>query len=490
MPASFLHGVETIETTVGGVQVTLVKTAVVGLVGTAAGGTPNQLTLVSADTDFAQFGPDAAGFTIRSALQDVFDQKPTVVQVINVLDPLVHNSAAAAEAIAFDATDTSTLTHPGVVMSLPYDVKSKDGNTTYKKDIDYTIDPLNGIVSRVAGGAIAPLAQLTADYSYADPTKVTPADIIGGINAAGLRTGMQLFKDGYSLYGYFAKLLVAPAWSTQASVSAALTVIANNIRAMQFSDAPGGLTVPQAISARGPAGTINFDVSDERTVLLYPYVSVFDTASNANVLRPLSARAAGIQSKQDQEKGYWWSPSNVAIQGIVGTERPITSMVNDPNCEANQLNAAGIVTVFSSYGTGLRLWGNRSSAYPASTQPTQFICVRRTADIIEESLEYFTLQYTDGSISNAWIDTVLESANGFMRKLGGDGAILGGRAWYDPTKNPVTELEGGHIVFSYDFMPPPPAERITYQAQININYLSTLTGSTSGGTSGSTSGGS
>lgn len=48
----------------------------------------------------------------------------------------------------------------------------------------------------------------------------------------------------------------------------------------------------------------------------------------------------------------------------------------------------------------------------------------------------------------------------------------------------MTELEGGHIVFSYDFMPPPPAERITYQAQININYLSTLTGSTSGSTSG------
>lgn len=480
MPASFLHGVETIETIVGGVQVQLVKTAVVGLVGTALGGPVNALTLVSADTDFAQFGPSADGATIVDALNDIFDQMSTVVQVVNVLDPDVHNSAVPDEQVTLGANDTATLANPGVVTSLPCQVSSSDGTTQYVKDTDYTLDPLNGVITRLATGSIPRLVQLKVNYSHADPSKVMPSDIIGGVNAAGLRTGMQIFKDGYSLVGYFAKLLIAPVWSTQASVSSALTVLANGIRAMQFSDSPSGLTVQQVIEARGPAGTINFDVSDERTVLCYPYVSVYDTTTNTNVLRPLSGRAAGIQAKQDQTRGYWWSPSNVAIQNIQGTERPITSMVNDPTCEANQLNAAGIVTVFSSYGTGPRLWGNRSSAFPASTQPTQFISVRRTADIIEESIEYFTLQYQDAPTSNALIDSVVESVNGFMRKLVGDGAVLDGKVWYDPTQNPTTELEGGHISFNYDFMPPPPAERITYKSQINVNYLSALTGSTQG----------
>lgn len=40
-------------------------------------------------------------------------------------------------------------------------------------------------------------------------------------------------------------------------------------------------------------------------------------------------------------------------------------MINDPNSEANLLNEAGIITVFNSYGTGIRLWGNRSAAFPS-----------------------------------------------------------------------------------------------------------------------------
>lgn len=477
--ADFLHGVETIESIIGGVQVSLVKTAVIGLVGTAFGGPVNQITLVSSQSDWAQWGPAGNGSTIRDALSDINDETSTIIQVINVLDPLVHNAAVADEVAKLTAAGTAQLAFAGVVASLAYQVQSGDGQTTYKEGDDYTLDALNGIITRVPTGQIAALQQLKVSYSHADPSAVTPADIIGGVNAAGMRTGMQLFQDGYPLFGYFAKLLVAPVWSTQASVSAALTVIANKIRAMQFTDAPSGLTVQQAIEARGPSGTINFDVSDERTALFYPYVTVYDETTNANVLRPLSARAAGIQAQKDQTNGYWWSPSNTAIQGILGTERPITSMVNDPTCEANQLNAAGIMTVFSSYGTGFRLWGNRSSAYPASTQPTQFINIRRTADIIEESIEYFTLQYVDAPESNALIDSVVESVNGFMRKLIGDGAILNGRVWYDPAQNQTTELEGGHMVFSYDFMPPPPAERITYKAQVNVNYLSALSGSSS-----------
>jgi len=475
--ADFLHGVETIETTVGGVPVTLVKTAVIGLVGTAFGGPVNTLTQVASQSDWAQWGPAGNGSTIRDALEDINDETSTIVLVVNVLDPLVHNAAIADEVVTLGATDTGQLKFAGVVTSLPFQLQSSDGQTTYDETSDYTLDPLNGIITRVSTGQIAPLQQLKVSYSHADPSAVQPSDIIGGVNAAGLRTGMQIFQDGYSLFGYFPKLLVAPVWSTQSSVSTAMTIIANKIRAMCWIDAPSGLTVEQAIEARGPSGAINFYVSDERTVPLYPYVTVYDETTNANVLRPLSARAAGIQAQKDQTNGYWWSPSNSAIQGIVGTERPITSMVNDPTCEANQLNAAGIVTVFSSYGTGFRLWGNRSSAYPASTKPTQFISVRRTADIIEESIEYFTLQFQDAPESNGLIDSVVESVSGFMRSLIQSGAILNGRVWYDQAQNPTTELEAGHMTYNYDFMPPPPNERITYQAQVNVNYLSTLAGS-------------
>ncbi|MEX3629040.1 MAG: phage tail sheath subtilisin-like domain-containing protein [Burkholderia sp.] len=470
----FLHGVETIESVSGGVSVTLVKTAVVGLVGTAVGGTVNDIVIVTSDRDFAQFGPAAANATIPAALKDIFAQGPTVVQVINVLDPAVHNTAVANEPLVLGANDTATLAHPGVVTALPNAILSQDGKTTYVAGTDYTLDPVNGIVTRVPTGAIKALAQLTAKYSYADPSTVTAAEIIGGVNAAGLRTGMQKFLDGYAQIGYLAKLLVAPAYSTQASVAAALETVAGQIRAISFRDAAAGLTVQQVIQTRGAGGNGNFYTSSERSVLCYPYIKVFDSATNSNVLRPMSASAAGLQAAVDQRSGYWFSESNNQIGGAIGLERSIYAMINDPNSDTNQLNAAGITTVFASFGTGYRLWGNRSAAFPSSTQPTQFVCVRRTADVIEESLEYFTLQYMDKPMVDATIDAILESANGFLRKLVGDGAIVGGRAWFDTKLNPVTELEAGHIVLSYDFMPPPPAERITYKATVNVNYLSKL----------------
>ncbi|MEX3555338.1 MAG: phage tail sheath subtilisin-like domain-containing protein [Burkholderia gladioli] len=394
--------------------------------------------------------------------------------MINVLDPVKHNSAAAAEVVTLDAAGRATLSHPGVVASLPIAVKDSKGVTTYKPQTDYVLDPVSGKLSRVTTGAIAPLSTLSVDYSFADPSKVTAADVIGGVDDAARRTGMQQLQDGYSAVGYYAKILIAPVFSTQASVSAALTALAAKIRAITFFDAPSGLTPQQVIQARGAGGNLNLYTSSERAVPCYPYVKIYDKATDSNVLAPLSARAAGIQSRRDQENGYWYSPSNTEILGIVGLERPIYAMINDPNSETNQLNAAGITTVFASFGTGYRLWGNRSAAYPSETGPKQFINIRRTADIIEESLEYFSLQYIDGPLSNALIDAVVESGNGFIRKLKGDGAVLDGRVWYDKGRNPKEELAAGHLTLSYDFMPPPPAERITFTSSVNIDYLANL----------------
>lgn len=108
---------------------------------------------------------------------------------------------------------------------------------------------------------------------------------------------------------------------------------------------------------------------------------MYDSASDSNVLEPYSQRLAGVMAAKDVDKGYHWSPSNTEIKGIIGVEKQLTSMINDPTSEVNTLNEAGIVTVFNSYGTGFKTWGNRSAAYPTSTNVTNFINIRRTADI-------------------------------------------------------------------------------------------------------------
>lgn len=328
---------------------------------------------------------------------------------------------------------------------------------------------VTGIVTRKVGGAIPPGATVKADFSHADASLITAADIIGAVNAAGQRSGLKAFADSYNLFGFFPKLFIAPGFSTLNAVSVELIAAATQMGGVAYIDAPIGTTPAQAIAGRGPAGVINFNTSSDRVRLCYPHVKVYDAATDGTRLQPLSIRAAGLRAKVDLDKGYWWSSSNQELIGVLGLERSLTARVDDANSEVNLLNENGITTVFNSFGTGLRLWGNRTAAWPTVTHMRNFENVRRTKDIVDESIRYSSLQFVDMPISNALIDSITESVNLFMRKLIGDGALLGGECWYDPARNPQTELELGHLLFNYKLTVPPPMERGTFETEITGN---------------------
>src|SRR5271154_6031627 len=101
MAASFLHGVEVIEATTGPVPITVVKSSVIGLVGTAptwAVASPavapalNSPTLVSSVLDAANFGPLVRGYTIPYALAAIQAQGAGQVITVNVFNPAQHFS--------------------------------------------------------------------------------------------------------------------------------------------------------------------------------------------------------------------------------------------------------------------------------------------------------------------------------------------------------------------------------------------------------------
>lgn len=479
----FLHGVETFEITTGPRSVQGVRTAVIGLVGTAPihlveEGKVNDSFLVLNDRDAGRTcGPAVPGFTIPQALRAIFDQGRGTVIVINVFDPAEHREEVAGEAATFadlgGADQEIQLAHDQVIEAT---VKG-DGETVYVVGQDYVLHRAEGRIERIAGGDIAEDAEVTVDYAYADPSKVTAADIIGGVDEAGDRYGARHLLDSYQRFGMFPKILIAPVYTTQLSVAAALDTLtpATACRAVALIDAPIGTTRDQALEGRGPQGAINFNFSTDRMVLCYPHLKVYDPATDAEVLEPYSQRLAGVIAATDGEFGYWYSPSNKPIRGVIGVERDLSAMINDPTSDVNALNAAGIVTVFNSFGSGLRSWGNRSSAFPASTAQTNFLQTRRTADMIHESLEYAMLQFMDLPLTAQLIDAIVETGNGFIRALIGRGALIdGSRVVYAPEKNPTAQLAAGHLVFDIIYIPPPPAERITFDAFIDRGLLEAL----------------
>ncbi|ECA8970964.1 phage tail sheath family protein [Salmonella enterica subsp. enterica serovar Omuna] len=471
MAANYLHGVETIEIERGPRPVRTVKSAVIGLVGIAPAGPVNEAVLCLSESDAAQFGSQVSGFSIPQALDAIYDHGAGTVVVINVADPAKHSVAAPSIARAVDNNHQFKLAYGGV-SNVEFRISAP--GTANLNPADYTVDAASGIVTCPT---VSPGTTVLITYRYIDPTKITAADIIGAINTAGQRTGMKLLEDTYSLYGFKPKILIAPVFCTQKSVSTELIALAEKLDAITYIDAPVGTTFGQVLAGRGSAGTINFNTSSERARLCYPHVKVYDAATDSERLEPLSSRAAGLRAKVDLENGFWWSNSNQEILGITGVERSLSAMIDDPQSEVNQLNENGITTVFNSYGTGLRLWGNRTAAWPTVTHMRNFENVRRTGDVINESIRYFSQQYMDMPINQALIDALTESVNAYGRKLIGDGALLGFECWYDPARNEQTELAAGHLLLSYKYTPPPPLERLTFETEITSEYLVNLEGS-------------
>lgn len=472
MAANYLHGIETIEVSRGPRAIRVVKSAVIALVGTAPIGPVNAVTLSLNESDGAQFGPgDLDGFSIPKALEGIYDFGAGTVLVVNVLDPLIHRTNVVGQGRAFGDNELLKLGH-GALQALS--LKPTANGNAYVKDTDYTVDMLSGKVTRVPTGSIPVNGAVLADYTHADPSKVTLAEIVGAVNIAGQRSGIKAFADSYNTLGFFAKIFIAPGYSQLNAISVELIAAATQVGGVAYIDAPIGTTVQQCIAGRGPSGAINFNTSSDRVRLCYPHVKVLDTTTSLERLEPLSIRAAGLRAKIDNDKGYWWSSSNQELVGVIGLERPLTARVDDASSEVNLLNENGITTVFNSFGTGLRLWGNRTAAWPTVTEMRNFENVRRTKDIVDESIRYSSLQFVDRPITDALIDSITESVNLFMRKLIGDEALIGGECWYDQARNPETELQLGHVLFNYKLTVPLPFERGTFETEITGEYLVNL----------------
>lgn len=490
---AFQHGVFTQYVDTVPRPVRRVPSAVIGIVGTAPmylvdSGDRTiddpQRTLNDVD-DERYFGSKRSGFTIPYALDAIRDNGGGDVEVINVFDIATHKTTAEAIAYTFDANDqiqlkrvtgtapsqtTTAINAEGLTGT--FTVTSDPAGTTYTLTTDYTYDATTGVLTRVSGGGITAEADVLITYDYADPGLVDTDDIIGGVTD-GDRTGLSALKDVYGLRGYKVKIIIVPGYSDNDSVATEIEAVANDLEAYFILDAPVAATRDEAIAGRnGTAPVLNFDTASRRAILAFP--RVFDSQSTPE-LQPLSQYIAGVIASTDNEYGYWWSPSNKPIVGVTGLELPLTADFTDTDNDVTALNAAGLVTVFRDFGTGFRVWGNRSALYPSDTTPLNFIAVGRTLDIFHESLQRASLPYVDRPINTALIDAIVETGNNFIRELVTEGALIeGSRLYYSSAQNPASQLAAGKIVFSIVMMIPTPAEVITYRTTLDINLLNNL----------------
>ncbi|MDH2924545.1 hypothetical protein EV693_1065 [Nicoletella semolina] len=459
MAVAFHHGTETKRVNAGAVPVSSAEGAIIGLVGSAPVGEVNILKLCQTKKDFAQFGNVLdKGYSICDAVDILSRYASGQVYVINVLDPTRHRTEVSNEPLTLDAQTLRTQTAQAGLIELTLHSNGSPLNV----NSDYQVNLLTGEIT-----LNATQENLTATYTYADPTKVTEQDIKGSIDVStGARTGFELLRTGFNLFGADAKILICPQYGTTATLSTALETLAHQMGAIAYVQAPKATTLAKALSGRGASGTINFQTASDRVHLFYPHV-----IGEHNTLECLATHAAGLRLKTDVEHGYWFSTSNRNLQGVIGVEVPLTARVDDVQSETNLLNARGITTVFNSYGTGFRLWGNRLANFPTVTHISNFETVQRSADLIDESIRRVELQFIDRPIDKALLDSLLATVETYMGTLQ---SIVGFSVQLDPDADLVDAFSRGNVPIQYAFTPKIPAERISNESRVTRKYLVNL----------------
>ncbi len=301
------------------------------------------------------------------------------------------------------------------------------------------------------------------------PTKITLSDIVGGVDVTtGKYKGVSALLAASSEVGVQPRILIAPGFTHQTPddggspianpVVTELLTVAESLRAVIIADCPN----------TNETDAVNYanDWGSARIYPVYPWVKVLNTTNNTIAEQPASARVAGLIAKSDNDRGFWWSPSNMVINGIVGISKPIDFALGDANSKANYLNEHNIATIIQQ--DGFRLWGNRTT----SADPKWlFLQTRRTADMINDSLLKTHMWAVDRNITKTYIEDVLEGINNYLRHLKSIGAILGGVAFANPELNTPEQIALGKVTFDFDFTPPYPAEHITFRSKMVDDYL-------------------
>lgn len=456
---AFLHGVEIVELDGGPRPINSVASSVIGLVGTAKKGPTNVPTLIAGSRKeaIAMFGVADGVSTIPYALSAIFDQGGAVVVVINVQP----KESIKATDYSID-NGTVELAHAYVSDVVVTQTSDSGEVVTYVEGTDFTISSKSGSQNLdelivVDGGALdsASTITLSIEYSAAKNTQATKTQVISKNNSD---AGIPGLLGVESKVHVTPRIIIAPGYSDDGDVVDSMIQVADRLRAITIADGPN-TTDEDAKSYRN-----KFDSA--RLYIVDPNVLVFNSLTNTDVAQPASARVAGIIAKSDNERGFWWSPSNRTMLGISGTSRAVDFALGDKLARANLLNENQVATII--HQNGYRLWGNRSCS---SDPKFAFLSVRRTADLINDSLLRAHLYAVDRNITKTYIEDVTESVNNYLRSLKSLGAIIDGKCFADPELNTPDQIAQGKIFFDFDFTPPYPAEHITFRSSLVNDYL-------------------
>lgn len=417
---------------------------------------------------------DFAKYTLCEAISANFQVVGTApIVVINVLDPANKKHITALDETSVQVNDgVAEIDKVGILLEK---LVVKKDDTTLTADVDY-IASFNddGTVSLalIIGGAGDGATTLTVSGSILDASKVTADDIVGGVNAAtGAETGLEVVRHVYPKLSKATGILLAPRFSKNAQVCAALQAKCRKINglfnAVCFIDLDCSADGAQKYTDVAEQKTKQTATSRE-AYALWLYVKVGETVYSGSSM----AAAATVYNDSQNGDRPVASPSNVTIPISAACLEDGTEVLMDQE-QGTFLNDLGIATFIRS-GTDFVIWGNETAAYPKNTDPKDmFLCIRRFFNYAWTSFVLDNMSKLDKPMNPKRLQSIIDSENMKGSKYVSEEACASYRMVADTEKNTAAELVAGHYHFYLYCTPFPPLKQVNVTMEYEASSLVT-----------------
>ena len=195
---------------------------------------------------------------------------------------------------------------------------------------------------------------------------ITATEYVGSI--AGLvKTGMQLFRSPEDVT---INILSVPGVDLSPVVAEVITISEARGDCLGVIDPPSGLTRDQVISYHNGAlgGYTHSSFNSSFAALYWPWVTVFDSVGNVNLLTPPSGHAIAAMARTDFEEAEWYAAAGNP-RGVISTGLSIeyNSSQADRDLLYDQAGAGNVVNpIIDHPAYGITIWGNRTLSRTAS----------------------------------------------------------------------------------------------------------------------------
>ena len=417
------------------------------------------------------YSDDFASYTLCQSISAAFQVvgcAPLVL--INVLDPAKHTANVTEQTVQVN-NKVATIEVDGLLLD---GLTVKNGATALKAGTDYTaaFDDNGHVLIVLAASQSA--TTLTVSGKKLDASKVTAADIVGSVDAAtGEVKGLEAVQQVYPKLGLTPGILLAPGWSKDATVAAALQAktagINGNFRCACVCDVDSGTSgakVYTGVKEKKEASGLN----GANCYAVWPCAKVGKKVYSGSAI--VAAEMAYLDANNDDTPNQSVDNKAVAISAACLADG--TEVYLDQE-QANVLNGAGVGTFLNL--NGWRCWGSNTAAYPGNTDPKdRWINIRR---FMNWAANTFILTYTPkiGQVMNRrLIESIVDSENIRGNSFVSRGICAAYSIAFNDADNPTSDLLNGKITFRQSMTPFTPAEEINDVIEFDPDALADALG--------------